>query len=188
MAAVSCCGCCCDFALCSAHGAYCSVLAGAAQFLFLHFFNDCLAGLLTHTANLDSCHTQPQPSRLHHDALRLSYVGSADITEPHAACLSTASLWQCQQYHVCCPLLCLSVSSCVGRIFLTTDGTIVLRVGSRGLLTNEFDCITEDYLTLEEDGEVLVDKMCALHVSGPGAGQTATAAAPALCQQWQPKH
>eukprot|EP00775_Hariotina_reticulata_P008962 gene8962-9137_t len=65
----------------------------------------------------------------------------------------------------------MKLGSCVGRMFLTTDGTIVLRVGSRGLLTSEFDCITEDYLTLEEDGEVLVDRMCALHVA---SGKRAT--------------
>jgi hypothetical protein len=69
-------------------------------------------------------------------------------------------------------------------MYMTTDGTIVLRVCSRGLLTSEYDCITEDYLTLEEDGEVLVDKMCAMHVratEAPQQSSTAPATAASRC-------
>lgn len=93
---------------------------------------------------------------------------------------------------VCCLWLTLALlSSCAGRMFMTTDGTIVLRVCSRGLLTTEYDCITEDYLTLEEDGEVLVDKMCALHVRATEAPQQLTAEQHSTsnsCQRLQPAH
>jgi hypothetical protein len=41
---------------------------------------------------------------------------------------------------------------------------LVIRHETRGLLSRKPDYIVEDYLTLEEEGTVIVDRMCCQHV------------------------
>jgi hypothetical protein len=59
-----------------------------------------------------------------------------------------------------------------GRIFMTSEGVLILRTVSRSVRSKEVENITEDYLTLEEGGQVVVDRMCCLHLaSGKRAEQ-----------------
>jgi hypothetical protein len=52
-----------------------------------------------------------------------------------------------------------------GRIYMTSDGVLVLRTVSRSLVSKEVENITEDYLSLEDNGQVVVDRMCCMHVA-----------------------
>jgi hypothetical protein len=54
---------------------------------------------------------------------------------------------------------------------MTSDGVLVLRTVSRSLVSKEVENITEDYLTLEHNGTVVVDRMCCMHVA---SGKRAT--------------
>lgn len=47
-----------------------------------------------------------------------------------------------------------------GHVYFTEDGMLVIRHETRGLLSRKPDYIVEDYLTLEEEGTVIVDRMC----------------------------
>lgn len=47
-------------------------------------------------------------------------------------------------------------------MFFTDDGRLVLRHWSLGIMARKPDYITEDYLQLEENGTVIVDRMCAM--------------------------
>eukprot|EP00882_Tetradesmus_deserticola_P002483 GHRQ01002644.1.p1 GENE.GHRQ01002644.1~~GHRQ01002644.1.p1 ORF type:complete len:401 (+),score=159.82 GHRQ01002644.1:1044-2246(+) len=59
-----------------------------------------------------------------------------------------------------------------GRIFAAADGTIIFRVWTRGMFSNEVDVIVEEYLRFEEEGQVLVARQCCLDVkSGKRAVQ-----------------
>eukprot|EP00775_Hariotina_reticulata_P010817 gene10817-10973_t len=52
-----------------------------------------------------------------------------------------------------------------GLMYFTSDGMLVLRHRTRGLFGREDDYIFEDYIYVEEDGNVLIDKMCMLQVA-----------------------
>jgi hypothetical protein len=54
---------------------------------------------------------------------------------------------------------------------MTSDGTLILRTVSRSVRSKEVENITEDYLTLEDNGQVVVDRMCCMHVA---SGKRAT--------------
>lgn len=59
-----------------------------------------------------------------------------------------------------------------GQIFMTTDGMLILRARSKPLFGSAHDFIMEEYMRLEEDGEVIVDRMCCLCIkSGARATQ-----------------
>eukprot|EP00879_Flechtneria_rotunda_P014046 GHRR01014674.1.p1 GENE.GHRR01014674.1~~GHRR01014674.1.p1 ORF type:complete len:125 (+),score=16.62 GHRR01014674.1:2-376(+) len=51
-----------------------------------------------------------------------------------------------------------------GRIYMTADGTMIFRLWTRPLFSNDVDLIYEEYMRLEEDGQVLVGRQCALEV------------------------
>jgi len=65
----------------------------------------------------------------------------------------------------------LRLGSTSGQIFMTTDGMLILRARSRPMFGN-VDYIMEEYMRLEEGGDVIVDRMCCLEVkSGNKATQ-----------------
>jgi hypothetical protein len=53
-----------------------------------------------------------------------------------------------------------------GKLFMTADGMLVARVWQRPAFSDRVDIIMEEYMRLEQNGEVIVDKMTCLHVSG----------------------
>uniref|UniRef100_A0A383WPQ1 Uncharacterized protein n=1 Tax=Tetradesmus obliquus TaxID=3088 RepID=A0A383WPQ1_TETOB len=59
----------------------------------------------------------------------------------------------------------MGFGSMSGRIYMTADGTLVLRTVSRSMMRHEVESVCEDYLSLEEDGQVVVDRMCCMHVA-----------------------
>jgi hypothetical protein len=70
---------------------------------------------------------------------------------------------------LCC---CSALRLPAGRIYMTADGTLILRTVSRSVRSKEVENITEDYLTLEDNEQVVVDRMCCMHVaSGKRAQQ-----------------
>jgi hypothetical protein len=52
-----------------------------------------------------------------------------------------------------------------GKLFMTADGMLVARVWQRPAFSDRVDIIMEEYMRLEQNGEVIVDKMTCLHVS-----------------------
>lgn len=52
-----------------------------------------------------------------------------------------------------------------GKIYMTADGTLIFRVWTRPMFSNAVDIITEEYMRLEEGGNVLVARQCCLQVS-----------------------
>lgn len=64
----------------------------------------------------------------------------------------------------------LRLGSTSGQIFMTTDGMLILRARSRPMF-GSIDYVMEEYMRLEEAGEVVVDRMCCLEVK---SGNTAT--------------
>lgn len=64
----------------------------------------------------------------------------------------------------------LRLGSTSGQIFMTTDGMLILRARSRPMF-GSIDYVMEEYMRLEEGGQVIVDRMCCLEVK---SGNTAT--------------
>jgi hypothetical protein len=52
-----------------------------------------------------------------------------------------------------------------GKLFMTADGMLIARIWQRLAFSDRVDVIMEEYMTLEQNGEVIVDKMACLHVS-----------------------
>jgi hypothetical protein len=48
----------------------------------------------------------------------------------------------------------------VGEVFFTADGGLILRSHTYPLLSKQPDFVVEDYLSLEDGGNVVVDRMC----------------------------
>jgi hypothetical protein len=48
-----------------------------------------------------------------------------------------------------------------GHVYLTEEGQLIIRHETWSFLGRKPDFIVEDYLTLEEGGKVIVDRMCA---------------------------
>lgn len=59
----------------------------------------------------------------------------------------------------------LKLGSCSGKIYMTDTGMVVLRIEARAAFSGRVEFIVEDYLTLEEGGQVIVDRMCCLEVA-----------------------
>lgn len=65
----------------------------------------------------------------------------------------------------------LRLGTTSGQIFMTTDGMLVLRARSKPMF-GAHDFIMEEYMRLEEAGQVIVDRMCCLCIkSGNRATQ-----------------
>lgn len=75
----------------------------------------------------------------------------------------------CLVYLSPCMLCCAGSTS--GQIFMTTCGMLILRARSRPMF-GSIDYVMEEYMKLEDGGEVIVDRMCCLEVkSGNTASQ-----------------
>ncbi|KAF6265361.1 RNA dependent RNA polymerase-domain-containing protein [Scenedesmus sp. NREL 46B-D3] len=59
----------------------------------------------------------------------------------------------------------MRLGSTVGKIYMTDSGTLILRSETKPAFGRKVDLILEDYLTLEEGGQVIVDRMCCLEVA-----------------------
>jgi hypothetical protein len=59
----------------------------------------------------------------------------------------------------------MRLGSTVGKIYMTDSGILILRSECKPAFGRKVDIILEDYLTLEEGGQVIVDKMCCYEVS-----------------------
>lgn len=51
-----------------------------------------------------------------------------------------------------------------GKLYMTADGMLIARVRQRPAFSDEVDVIYEEYMILEQDSNVLVDRMTCLHV------------------------
>jgi hypothetical protein len=52
-----------------------------------------------------------------------------------------------------------------GKLYMTADGMLIARVWQRPAFSDRVEIIMEEYMRLEQGGEVIVDKMTCLHVS-----------------------
>jgi hypothetical protein len=59
----------------------------------------------------------------------------------------------------------MRLGSTVGKIYMTECGTLILCSECKPAFGRKVDIILEDYLTLEEGGQVIVDRMCCYEVS-----------------------
>ncbi|WIA30241.1 hypothetical protein OEZ86_000332 [Tetradesmus obliquus] len=59
----------------------------------------------------------------------------------------------------------MRLGSTVGKIYMTECGMLILRSECKPAFGRKVDIILEDYLTLEEGGTVIVDRMCCLEVA-----------------------
>jgi hypothetical protein len=57
----------------------------------------------------------------------------------------------------------LRLGSTSGQIYMTTEGLLILRALSKPLWGN-IDIVMEEYLRLEESGQVIVDRQCLLEL------------------------
>eukprot|EP00878_Enallax_costatus_P000450 GHUV01000541.1.p1 GENE.GHUV01000541.1~~GHUV01000541.1.p1 ORF type:complete len:413 (+),score=60.34 GHUV01000541.1:305-1543(+) len=65
----------------------------------------------------------------------------------------------------------MQLGHCSGKIYFTSGGTMILRAKAWTWPGNKVQYITEDYATLEDDGQVIVNKMWCLEVE---TGRTAS--------------
>lgn len=66
----------------------------------------------------------------------------------------------------------LKMGRAYGKLYMTADGMLIARVWQRPAFSDRVEIIMEEYMRLEQGGEVIVDKMTCLHVeSGKRATQ-----------------
>ncbi|KAF6257129.1 hypothetical protein COO60DRAFT_33644 [Scenedesmus sp. NREL 46B-D3] len=66
----------------------------------------------------------------------------------------------------------LKMGRAYGKLYMTADGMLIARVWQRPAFSDKVEVIMEEYMRLEEGGQVIVDKMTGLHVeSGKRATQ-----------------
>lgn len=73
-------------------------------------------------------------------------------TEPYDKTHATKISWW--------PRRDVALGKAVGEVFFTADGGLILRSHTYPLLSKQPDFVVEDYLSLEDGGNVVVDRMC----------------------------
>lgn len=65
----------------------------------------------------------------------------------------------------------LRLGTTCGEIFMTTDGMLVLRTRTKPMFGSTHDLVQEEYMRLEDEGQLIVDRMCCMEVK---SGRKAT--------------